>query len=53
MDDSKKEINQKKELAINIMIRMGSIAIVKVNIAKGGPKANKAHPKKSMTVILE
>lgn len=45
-------MSQKNALAISMMIRMGSIAIVNVNIASGGPKASKAHPKKSVTVIL-
>lgn len=52
MDDNNKEINQKKALAISIIILIGSAATVNVNIANGGPKAKKAQPKKSITVIL-
>jgi len=35
-----------------MIILMGSAAIVKVNMASGGPKARQAQPKKSMTVIF-
>lgn len=45
-------MSQKNALTIKMMILMGSIAILKVNIANGGPNAKKAHPKKSITVIL-
>lgn len=34
------------------MILIGSAATVNVNIANGGPKAKKAQPKKSITVIF-
>lgn len=45
-------MSQKKALAISIIILIGSAAIVNVNMASGGPKARKAQPKKSMTVIF-
>lgn len=51
-DDSNKEMSQKKALAISMIILMGSAATVNVNMASGGPKARKAQPKKSITVIL-
>lgn len=38
---------------IKMIMRMGSLAIVKQNMAKGGPKAMKVHPKNSVTVIVE
>lgn len=46
------ETSQKNDAPIKIIIRMGSWAIVNVNIARGGPKAKKAHPKNSAIVIL-
>lgn len=52
IDDSSREMSQKKALAIRIIILMGSAAMVKVNMASGGPKARKAQPKKSITVIF-
>ncbi|KAI4498061.1 hypothetical protein M0802_006885 [Mischocyttarus mexicanus] len=51
-DDKSKEMSQKKALAISMIILIGSLAIVNVNMANGGPKAKKAQPKKSITVIL-
>lgn len=53
IDDMSNDISQKNALAINMMIRIGSIAIVHVNIAIGGPKAKNAQPKKSIAVIFE
>lgn len=35
-----------------MIILMGSAAMVNVNIASGGPKAKKAQPKNSITVIF-
>lgn len=51
-DDKSKEISQKKALAINMIILIGSLATVNVNMANGGPKAKKAQPKKSIIVIF-
>ena len=53
IDDTSREDNQKNALAISIIILIGSTATVSANIAKGGPKAKKVHPKKSMRVILK
>ena len=39
-------------LDIRIIILIGSLAMVKMNIAKGGPNARKPHPKNSMTVMI-
>ena len=39
-------------LAIKIMTRSGSLAMVNMNRATGKPKAIKEHPKNSITVIL-
>ena len=52
IDDKSNETSQKKEAAMRMMIRMGSWAIVSVNIAIGGPKARNEQPKNSTTVIL-
>ena len=35
------------------MTRMGSLAIVNTNRAKGGPNVMKVHPKNSINVILQ
>jgi len=43
---------KKKALTINIIILMGSAAMVNINMASGGPKARQAQPKKSITVIF-
>lgn len=45
-------MSQKKALAINIIILIGSAAMVNVNIASGRPKARNVQPKKSIKVIL-
>ena len=39
-------------LAMSTMTLSGSLAIVKMKRAMGGPKAMKPHPKNSMIVIL-
>lgn len=39
-------------LAMRTITRSGSLAIVKMNIANGGPKAMKLQPKNSIIVIL-
>lgn len=52
MEERSRASSQKKPAAIRIMIRIGSWAIVNVNMAIAGPKARKAHPKNSATVIL-
>lgn len=39
-------------LATNIMVLMGSCAMVRANIEAGGPKAIRPHPKNSATVML-
>ena len=36
---------------MRMIILIGSLAMVKMNIARGGPKARRPHPKNSMTVI--
>jgi len=51
-DDNSRDISQKKALTINMIILMGSAAMVNINMASGGPKARQAQPKKSMTVIF-
>lgn len=51
-DDSSRAMSQKKALAINMIILMGSAAMVNANMASGGPKARQAQPKKSITVIF-
>ncbi|KZC08980.1 hypothetical protein WN55_11443 [Dufourea novaeangliae] len=51
-DDSNNEVSQKKALAISIIIRIGSAAIVNMNMDIGGPKARRAQPKNSISVIF-
>lgn len=51
-DDSNREHSQKNAAATKIIIRMGSWAIVNVNIANGGPNAKNVQPKNSGTVIF-
>ncbi|EFA03459.1 hypothetical protein TcasGA2_TC013452 [Tribolium castaneum] len=51
-EDNRRETSQKNAAAIRIMIRTGSWAIVNTNIANGGPKAKKVHPKNSTKVIF-
>lgn len=52
VEDKSKEMSQKNALTMNMITRIGSTAIVRVNMAKGGPKAKQAQPKKSAIVIL-
>ena len=52
-DDNKNDSSQKKALAIRIIILIGSLTIVKVNIARGGPNARNVQPKNSIIVIAE
>jgi len=52
IDERSKDSSQKKALRIRIITRTGSGAIVKTNMARAGPYAVKAHPKKAVTVIL-
>lgn len=47
-EEIRSDSNQKNALAINIIILTGSFEIVKINIAKAGPKATEAQPKNSM-----
>lgn len=51
-DDSKSEQSHTNAAATRIIIRIGSCAMVIVNIANGGPNARKAQPKNSGKVIL-
>lgn len=51
-EDSIKEFNQKNALTIRMIILIGSVAIVKANIARGGPNAIKAKPQKSISAIF-
>lgn len=51
IEESSRARSQKNPAAIRIIIRIGSWAIVNVNIAIAGPNAMKAHPKNSATVI--
>jgi len=51
-DEISSDSSQKKAAAMRIMIRTGSLAIVKTNRAKGGPKAMKVQPKNSGNVIF-
>lgn len=51
-EDSNSEFNQKKVLTMRMIILIGSVAIVKANIAKGGPNTIKAKPKKSTRAII-
>jgi hypothetical protein len=39
-------------LAIKIMMRIGSLDMVKVNIARGAPNARNVQPKNSIKVIF-
>lgn len=50
-DDRSNAQSHKNAAAIKIIIRIGSCAIVIVNIANGGPNAKNAHPKNSGNVI--
>lgn len=50
-DDIKNDSSQKKALAIRIIILIGSLAIVKANIARGGPNARNVQPKNSIIEI--
>lgn len=52
-DDSKSEQSHTNAAATRIIIRIGSWAMVIVNIANGGPNARKAQPKNSGKVILQ
>lgn len=51
IEDISSDSSHTNAAAIKIIIRMGSWAIVKMNIASGGPKAKNVHPKNSETVI--
>lgn len=51
-DDNSSEHSQKNAAATNIIIRIGSLAIVNANIASGGPNAKNEQPKNSGTVIF-
>lgn len=51
-DDNKSEQSHTNAAATKIMIRIGSCAMVMVNIAKAGPNVRKAQPKNSGKVIL-
>lgn len=51
-DDSKSAQSHTNAAATRIIIRIGSWAMVIVNIASGGPNARKAQPKNSGRVIL-
>lgn len=50
--DSSNAHSQRKAAATKMMMRIGSLAMVSVNIANGGPNARNAHPKNSGSVIL-
>lgn len=51
IEESSRASSQKNPAAMRIIIRMGSWAMVNVNMAMAGPKAKPAHPKNSATVI--
>lgn len=51
-DESSNEHNHINAAATKMIIRIGSCAIVIINIASGGPKAKKTPPKNSGTVIM-
>lgn len=51
-DDSKSEQSHTNAAATRMIIRMGSWAMVIVNMASAGPNARNAQPKNSGNVIL-
>lgn len=51
-DESKSEQSHTNAAATKMMIRIGSCAMVMVNIAKAGPNVRKAQPKNSGKVIF-
>jgi hypothetical protein len=51
-DDMSSARSHKNDENMSRIIFMGESAIVKINIAKGAPKARKAQPKNSATVIV-
>lgn len=51
-EDISKARSHKNDENIKRMILIGESAIVKTNIARGAPKARKAQPKNSATVII-
>lgn len=51
-DDNSNEHNQTKAAATSTMIRIGSWAMVNVNIANDGPNASNVQPKNSGKVIF-
>lgn len=46
------EFDNKPYLAMRMMIRIGSLAMVKRNMASGGPNARNAQPKNSRRAIF-
>lgn len=52
-DESKSEQSHTNAAATKMMIRIGSCAMVMVNMARAGPKARKAQPKNSGKVMLK
>lgn len=52
-DEANKANSHKNELNINRIILIGESEIVKINIASGSPKAKKAQPKNSATVMIQ
>lgn len=51
-DEINKARSHKNDEKMSRMILMGESAIVNINIARGAPKAKKAQPKNSATVIV-
>lgn len=51
-DEIRNDTSQPNAAAIIIMILIGSLAIVKANITRGGPKASKEQLKNSARVIF-
>lgn len=51
-DESNKAKSHRNELKINRMILIGESEMVKINIARGVPKARKAQPKNSATAMI-
>ena len=52
IEENNSASSQKKPLATNIIVLTGSFAIVRINIASGGPNAIIPHPKNWETVIF-
>lgn len=52
-DDNSSEQSHTNAAATRMIIRMGSCAMVMLNMANGGPKARNAQPKNSGIVIFD